>query len=71
MEMSKLRKMDVKSLKERVTLLKRELFDLKLSAASTPIKDNSQFRKLRADIARALMCLGEKVKEGSPSREVK
>ena len=63
MEMSELKKMDVKGLKERLVLLRRELFDLKLSATSTPIKDNSQFRKLRADIARALMCLGEKVEE--------
>ena len=59
MKMSELKKMDAKGLQGRVATLKRELFDLKLSSATMTINDNSQFKKLCADIARALMCLGD------------
>ena len=60
MKKKDMKKMDEKALREKVLSLKRELFELKLSAASTHIKDNSQFKKLRADIARALTYLKEK-----------
>lgn len=59
MKRSELKKMDEKTIKEKVVALKKELFELKLSAASTSIKDNSQFKKLRAGIARALTYLHE------------
>lgn len=59
MKIAELKKMDEKTLREHVDKLKRELFDLKLSTASTPIKDNSQFKKLRASIARTLTVLNE------------
>lgn len=55
-----LKKMDAKSLQALVQKLKREYFDLKLSAATTSVKDNSQFRKLRVSIAQALTHLNEK-----------
>ncbi len=54
MDKADMRKMDAKTLKEEVNKLRKELFELKLSAASSHIKDNSQFKKLRANIARAL-----------------
>lgn len=59
MNMTELKKMDEKTLQEKVESWRKELFDLKLSAASTHIKDNSQFKKLRVNIARALTCLNE------------
>ena len=43
-----------KDLREKILGWRKELFDLKLSAASSHIKDNSQFKKLRHNIARAL-----------------
>ena len=51
------KKMDDKALKEEVVTLKKELFNLRLSATSTHIKDNSQFKKLRVRIAQALTFL--------------
>lgn len=64
MKKDELKKMDAKTLKEKIEGLRKELFELRLSAASTPIKDNSQFKKLRSSIARALTYLN-----GLPSTE--
>jgi ribosomal protein L29 len=70
MNKAELKKMDAKTLYEKIATLKRELFDLKLSAASTPIKDNSQFKKLRANIARALTFLNSNTEQESPAKKV-
>ena len=56
-------KMDAKAIDEKLDALRKELFDLRLSAASTPIKDNSKFKKLRAGIARGLTLLKAKSSE--------
>ena len=56
--------MDAKALQEKVVALKKELFDLKLSKASTHVKDNSQFKKLRAEVARALTHLRQMEQAG-------
>lgn len=45
---------------ERVDSLRRDLFSLKLSARTSHVKDVSQFRKLRKDIACALTVLHQK-----------
>ena len=55
--------LDAKAIREKVNTLRKEFFDLKLSVASTPIKDNSQFKKLRASIARGLTTLRTKLSE--------
>lgn len=47
----------------KIDALRRELFSLRLHGATSPVKDNTQFRKLRKDIARALTCLREKYLE--------
>jgi len=60
MKKADIKKLDVKALKEKIAAMKKELFDLKLSAASTHIKDNSQFKKLRVNVARALTYLNDK-----------
>jgi ribosomal protein L29 len=63
MKKEELQKMDAQALREKINSFKKELFDLRLSAASVPIKDNSQFKKLRKNIARAFTYLHGK-KEG-------
>ena len=60
MKQSDIKKMSVKKLQEQAVSLKKELFALKLSAASTHIKDNSQFKKLRVRIASVLTHLKQK-----------
>ncbi len=41
-------------LAHRVLEWKKELFNLKMKAAVSPVKDTSQFKKLRRKIAQAL-----------------
>ena len=57
MTISEFEKMSEKELRDKVFALRKELFELKLSAVSTHVKDNSQFKKKRASIARALTSL--------------
>lgn len=59
MKFDEIKKMNNAELEKNITAWRKELFDLRLSAASTHIKDNSQFKKLRQNIARALTCLSE------------
>jgi large subunit ribosomal protein L29 len=40
--------------------LRRELFSLRLRAATTPVKDYTQYKKLRREIARTLTYLRQK-----------
>jgi ribosomal protein L29 len=49
-----LKELSLQDLRVKVDILQRELFSLRLHAATSPIKDKTQFRKLRKDIARAL-----------------
>ena len=44
----------VSELFEKLEEFKRELFTLKLSASTSYVKDNSQFKKLRKNIARSM-----------------
>lgn len=60
MKKADIKKMDVKTLEQEVVSLKKELFNLKLSAVSTHIKDNSQFNKLKVRIAQVLTYLKQK-----------
>ena len=60
MKKADIKKMDVKTLEQEVFSLKKELFNLKLSAVSTHIKDNSQFNKLKVRIAQVLTYLKQK-----------
>ena len=62
MNKTDLRKLDAISLRKEVVSMKRELFNLRLSGASTHVKDNSQFRKLKVKIAQALTFLTEENK---------
>ncbi|MBD3231546.1 50S ribosomal protein L29 [Candidatus Dependentiae bacterium] len=55
------KKMDKNSLKQEVLKLKKELFDLKFKSRAGDVKDYSQFKKLRANIARGLTVLNSKI----------
>ena len=48
------------ALKQEVASLKKELFNLKLTKITGQLKDLSQFRKLRVQIARTLTYLNQK-----------
>lgn len=48
-----------KELIEKVSEFKRELFGLRLNSVTSHLKDYSQFKKLRKNVARALTCLNK------------
>ena len=58
--MKQLSGLGIKELETKVEDLRRELFGLRLSSSTTHIKDYSQFKKLRKNIARSLTLLGQK-----------
>jgi large subunit ribosomal protein L29 len=58
-----LKQLSVEGLNERLVLLQRELFTLKINAATSYTKDNSQFKKLKKNIARVLTILHSKIQE--------
>lgn len=60
MDKAELKKLDVAALKNEIAQMKKELFNLKVSMISGQVKDVSQFKKLRKNIAQALTYLGEK-----------
>ena len=59
--MSELKAMDAKKLQVKVDELRRELFQLRLNAATSPSKSFSAIKnKLKKDIARTLTVLQQK-----------
>ena len=58
-----LKNLSVDELTAKVEELRRDLFSTRLHSATTPIKDNTSFKKLRRAIACALTFLHQK-KEG-------
>lgn len=52
--------LSVEELKVKIEEMRRELFGLRLSSVTSPVKDNSLFRKLRKNIARGLTVLHSK-----------
>lgn len=52
--------MDVKGLVLKLDALRRDLFTLRLNSSTSSIKDYSQFRKGRKNIARVLHALRQK-----------
>lgn len=55
-----LKKLEIKDLVIKLGELKREYFTLKLNSATSHIKDYSEFKKSRKNIARALTLLRQK-----------
>jgi ribosomal protein L29 len=60
MKNAEFHKMDAKSLQAEADALRLKLFTQKMNMVTGQVKDYSQFKKLRADIARALTCLRQK-----------
>jgi large subunit ribosomal protein L29 len=60
MDKKELKSLDTQALKQEVVSLKKELFNLKLNKITGQLKDLSQFKKLRVQIARALTYLNQK-----------
>jgi ribosomal protein L29 len=58
-ERKELREMGVVELNIKLEALRRELFSLRLNSATAHIKDYSQFKKLRASIARVEFFCGK------------
>jgi ribosomal protein L29 len=58
-----MQQMTVAQLQEKLDGLRRSLFSLRLSALTTHVKDNSQFGKLRSDIARVMTVINQKQKD--------
>jgi len=58
--MEELNQCTYEQLAEKVDGWRRELFGLRLSAASSHVKDVSQYRKLRRSIARGLTLMEQK-----------
>lgn len=48
------------ALQERATELRRALFSTRINASTTHVKDYSQFKKMRKNIARALTYLRQR-----------
>ncbi len=60
MNKDELKKLNTDQLKEKVENFRRDLFSLKLTTATSHVKDYSQFKKLKKDLARALTYLNQK-----------
>ena len=58
-ELKEYRKMAADQLKEREESLRTQLFKLRTSGATEKVKDVSQFKKVKKDIARILTVLRE------------
>lgn len=55
-----LEKSETAQLHEKLDALRRDLFSLKLNESTTHIKDYSQFKKIKANIARILTSIRAK-----------
>lgn len=60
MDKAELKQLDAVTLKTEVEMLRKELFNLKLTKLSGQVKDVSQLRKLRKKVAQALTFLQQK-----------
>ena len=58
-----LQRLDHAQLREKLEQLRRELFGLRLNVITAHVKDHSQFKKLRRNIARVLTCIRQKEKD--------
>lgn len=54
------KQLDSKQLQEKLENLRRELFSIRLNAKTSHVKDYSQFKQLRKDIARVLTFMKQK-----------
>lgn len=62
--MQRLQQLSVEELQDKLNNTRRNLFSLRINAVSTPVKDYSQYKKLRKQSARILTAMNEKNKVG-------
>lgn len=62
---SEFKDLNTQEVKERVDGLRRELFSLRINAATQHVKDYSRFKKLRKSIARGLTHLRAQASSGN------
>lgn len=60
MKSKDLRELTKEQLKEKVTLLKQELFNLRFQSSTHQLKNPSRIREVKREIARILTILNEK-----------
>ena len=58
-----MKQLDAAGLKGKLDAFRRELFNIQLNATTAHVKDYSQFRKLKKDIARVLTFVCQKEQE--------
>lgn len=59
MNKEELKKLDKQALHNQIEAFRKEYFTLKLNASTDHVKDYSQFKKLRKNIARSLALLSK------------
>lgn len=62
----KLQQLSAEDLENRLDATRRDLFGLRVNAATSPVKDSSQYKKLRKDIARMLTAIRAKENGQTP-----
>ena len=60
--MQRLQQLSVEELQDKLNNTRKNLFSLRINAVSTPVKDYSQYKKLRKQSARILTAMNEKNK---------
>lgn len=60
LKMSEINKLDVSAINQRVSELRKELFDLRLQKATTSVEKSHLLTELKRDIARLLTVLKTK-----------
>jgi ribosomal protein L29 len=58
--MQKLQQLSVEDLQKKLEGTRQDLFGLRVNAVSTPVKDSSQYKKLRQQAARILTAMQAK-----------
>jgi ribosomal protein L29 len=66
--MQRLQQLSVEDMQKRLESARKDLLGLRLSAASAPIKDYSQYKKLRKQAARLLTALQLKASGSTASK---
>jgi large subunit ribosomal protein L29 len=56
----KLQQLSIEDLRSRLESARKDLFGLRVNAVASPVKDCSQYKKLRRDIARIMTAMRAK-----------
>ncbi len=71
MKLKEIRSRSEAELREDVERLRRELFNLRAQAVTSPVEDTTRFRKSRKTVARILTVLAERARAaGKPAQPV-